>query len=42
MTQLDHKRTCAETDDNYKLVDSNKYGDISWEEFIEAIKNNAW
>ena len=42
MTQLDSKLTRAETDDIYKLVDSNKDGDISWEEFIEAVKNNDW
>jgi len=42
MTQLDSKLTRAEADKIYDTVDSDKSGQISYEEFLEAIKNNAW
>jgi uncharacterized protein YbcV (DUF1398 family) len=42
MTQLDKQLSRAEADKIYDTVDSDKSGQISYEEFLEAIKNNAW
>ena len=45
MTQLfgkDSQLTRAEADKIYYTVDSDKSGQISYEEFLEVIKKDAW
>ena len=45
MTQIfgkDKQLTRAEADKIYCTVDSDKSGQISYEEFLEVIKKDAW
>ena len=45
MTQLfgkENKLTRVEADKIYDTVDSDKSGQISFEEFLETVKKDAW